>query len=337
MRRGTKIPAGRLDKIVVDGLPYLSNKLGDPTSREVWIYVPAQYDAANPPPLLLDLAAYTSSGPAHIAWQGFRENLPERLDRLMHEGMPPAVVAIPDAFTALGGNQYVNSPILGNWQDFLKDALVPAVESAIPCGGQGRRGIFGHSSGGYGALYNAMLDPVTWSAVGCLAGDMAFELVYLADIPKVVKHLGRFEGSIEAFMAYFKDANKPKGLDIHTLMIIAMAASYDPQESAPYGAVLPVDLHTLEVDQARWQRWLSFDPLHLVDRYADNLKALRWITIVCGSEDEYHLHYGARRLTKRLQALAVSHTYNEFPDGHSGIDYRWDVILPQMTKALWQK
>ncbi|MFN7710068.1 MAG: alpha/beta hydrolase-fold protein [Holosporales bacterium] len=336
MRRVFSHPAGRLEKVIVNGERQLQNKLGDPTSREVWIYVPAQYDATNPPPLLIDLAAYTSSGPAHLSWQGFRENLPERLDRLMGEGMLPAVVAIPDAFTSLGGNQYVNSPILGHWQDFLKEALVPEVESAFPCGGQGRRGLFGHSSGGYGALYNAIKDPVTWSAVGCLAGDMAFELVYLADMPKVANHLARYEGSIEVFMAAFKASHKPTGFDIPTLMTIAMAASYDPQEGVPYGAVLPVDLHTLELDPTRWQRWLRFDPLHMAKDFSDNLKALKCLIIECGCQDEYHLHYGARRLTKRLTALGVPHHYEEFPDGHSGLDYRLDTILPRLSQALWK-
>src|SRR5262249_3962811 len=42
-------------------------------------------------------------------WIGVRENLPERLDRLIgEERMPPVVVAFPDCFTRLGGNQYIN-------------------------------------------------------------------------------------------------------------------------------------------------------------------------------------------------------------------------------------
>ena len=40
----------------------------------------------------------------------FGENMPERLDRLIASGaMPPVVVAFPDCFTKLGGNQYINS------------------------------------------------------------------------------------------------------------------------------------------------------------------------------------------------------------------------------------
>jgi hypothetical protein len=32
--------------------------------------------------------------------------------------------------------------------------------------------------------------------------------------------------------------------------------------------------------------------------------------------------------------LGVSHRYEEFPDDHSGIDYRMDVSLPFLVDAL---
>lgn len=48
-------------------------------------------------PLLVDLVGFTGSGLSHTNWVGFRENLPERLDRLIgEERMPPVVVAFPD-------------------------------------------------------------------------------------------------------------------------------------------------------------------------------------------------------------------------------------------------
>src|SRR5690606_39343336 len=81
------------------------------------------------------------------------ENLCERLDRLIGEGhMAPVVVAMPDCFTRLGGNQYINSSVLGPWADILREEVVPLVEARFGGGGAARRGVFGQSSGGYGAL-----------------------------------------------------------------------------------------------------------------------------------------------------------------------------------------
>src|SRR6266849_6488816 len=92
-----------------------SNMLGDPPVRVVDLYLPAGHDGQGLP-LLVDLVGFTSSGLSHTNWVGFRENLPERLDRLIgEERMPPVVVAFPDCFTRLGGNQYINSASTGDW------------------------------------------------------------------------------------------------------------------------------------------------------------------------------------------------------------------------------
>ena len=42
---------------------------------------------------------------------------------------------LPDCFTALGGSQYVNSPLLGRHEDHIVRELVPLSISAI---GRGR-------------------------------------------------------------------------------------------------------------------------------------------------------------------------------------------------------
>src|SRR6187549_1185515 len=102
-------PAGSVSRLTVESQALQNNMLGDPSERVVDVYVPAGHDGQGLP-LLVDLVGFTSSGLSHTNWAGFRENLPERLDRLIGEQrMPPVVVAFPDCFTRLGGNQYVNS------------------------------------------------------------------------------------------------------------------------------------------------------------------------------------------------------------------------------------
>ena len=62
--------------------------------------------------------------------------------------------------------------------------------------------------------------------------------------------------------------------------------------------------------------------------------SLRGIYIDCGWRDQYHLHYGARLLSKRLAQHGIRHVYEEFDDNHSSIDYRMDVSLPYLYRAL---
>src|ERR1700731_3968840 len=94
---------GSVSRIVVESLGLESNMLGDPSARAVDVYVPAGSDGQGLP-LLVDLVGFTSSGLSHTNWTGFRENLPERLDRLIGEQrMAPVVVAFSDFFNRPGG------------------------------------------------------------------------------------------------------------------------------------------------------------------------------------------------------------------------------------------
>ena len=152
MRKDRATPRGTLHRLTLDSSVLKDNLLGDPTEREIDVYVPAGHDGKGLP-LLVDLVGFTAGGPAHTNWKNFGENVPERLDRLIGTGaMAPCVVAFPDCFTKLGGNQYINSAAMGRWDDFLREEAVPFVEEKFGCGGAGRRGCFGKSSGGYGAM-----------------------------------------------------------------------------------------------------------------------------------------------------------------------------------------
>ena len=155
---------GSVNRLTIESEVLKNNMLGDPSVRVIDMYLPAGHDGEGLP-LLVDLAGFTGSGLSNTNWVGFRENLPERLDRLIGEQrMPPVVVAFRDCFTRLGGNQYINSASLGPWEDFLLYEMLPAIEQRFKCGGTGRRGVFGKSSGGYGAITHALRHSDIWAA-----------------------------------------------------------------------------------------------------------------------------------------------------------------------------
>lgn len=336
MLRDSLAPKGTLHTLEITSKALENNMLDDPTTRKVVVYVPHNHDG-NGLPLLVDIVGFTGSGLSHVNWRSFGENVPQRLDRLIANGdMQPAVVAFPDCFTRLGGNQYINSAAMGNWEDFLIDEMLVEVETRFGCGGKGKRGLFGKSSGGYGSIVHAMRRADIWDAAACHSGDMAFELAYLMDMPMVLRHLAKKDMSIEKFLTDFEANPKPGEKDIHVLMTLAMAATYDPDPDAFWGVRLPVDMQTNEVIEARWANWLNWDPVLMADRpeVIDNLKSLKGLWIECGTEDQYNLLYGARRLHKKLDTAGVEHVYEEFPDNHSTIDYRMDKTLPFLAKVL---
>lgn len=335
MRRNKTVRRGQVHRLTLASEMLKGNLQGDPTERELHVYTPAGYNKRSKLPLLVDVVGFTGSGLSHTNWRAFTENVPERLDRLIGEGkMGPVVVAFPDCYSRLGGNQYINSAAIGRYEDYLVDEVVPFVENRFSCGGTGNRGIFGKSSGGYGAIIHGMRRPDIWAALACHSGDMAFELCYLHDTAKVLNELSKHDRSIEKFMIHFEGSQKPSEDEQAVINLVAMAASYDPDPSVYLGIRLPFDLYTGELIHERWSNWLAHDPTLLADKHAANLRQLKGIYIDCGGRDQFALHYGSRRLHRELDRLKIAHTYEEFPDDHTAVDYRMDRSLPFLEEAL---
>lgn len=332
-------PRGEIVHLSIDSAALRDNLLGDPAERSVLVYLPEGYRRGHERyPMFVDLASFSSSGLRRVAWTGFGESVPQRLDRLVASGvMGPVIAVFPDCFTSLGGNQYIDSPVTGRWATFLTEELVPRVEAEFRVrAGRAGRALYGKSSGGYGALVHGMRHADVWGAVASHSGDLGFDLVYRGDLPRALDVLARSGGSIPAFLDRAAAATKLSGAEFHALMIVAMAASYDPQPDQPRGIRLPVDMHTCELDPAAWARWLAHDPLQMISdpHNQEALRTLHGLYIDVGSRDQYMLHYGSRALVRRLKAAAIEHVYEEFPDDHNGTDYRLDVSLPFLYSAL---
>jgi enterochelin esterase-like enzyme len=342
------------------------NPLGDPTTRKVAVWLPPGYDEARGRgrgrryPVLFDLVGFTGSGLAHLNWKNFGENVAERAARLVHERkMAKAILVFPDCFTALGGNQYVNSSAIGRYADYLTREIVPFVDRELrTLASRDHRGCFGKSSGGYGAIVHGMKYPETWGAIADHSGDAYFDFIYRCDWPSTLNELakyrqrklssakldvaklergagdGRDDGRVKRFLSAVWKKESPSSAEVHALMNLCMAATYDPDPRAPNGFRLPFNLETGELLPERWNAWLRHDPVHMVGAHTKQLRSLRGIFIDCGSRDQYQIHFGCRQLSKRLRQAGIEHTYQEFDGTHSEIDYRMNVSLPFLTRAL---
>ena len=314
------------------------NLWSDPVERDFNVYLPAGYSESGKAYVALwDFAAFTNAGPGHLNWKNQGENLPQRLDRLIGSGeMPPVVVPMPDCYSSLGGNQYVNSSSVGQYADYVVDELVPFLSEHVNVvGHRDGRGAFGKSSGGYGALVHAMYYPETWGGLASHAGDIGFEWVYRPAFPRAAAVLSAFKGDHYRFLKKFWRNKYPGSPDYSTLMTLAMAASYDPGNSPETAIQLPFDLYTCELDMNRWNRWLAHDPLNLLDSYSEQLASLHMLYIDVGSRDQYNIQYGTRAFIRCLEKSGVGHHFEEFDGTHSGMDWRLDISLPMLAKALY--
>src|SRR5439155_20302143 len=106
--------------------------------------------------------------------------------------------------TRWGGAQYLDSPALGNYETHLiEEVLRGLVQRLRPIPEPAARAVGGKSSGGFGALVLAMRHPDQFAAVASHAGDMAFELSLLPDLPVAARTLRR-HGGIGRFLADFE-------------------------------------------------------------------------------------------------------------------------------------
>ncbi|RZA25674.1 MAG: esterase [Proteobacteria bacterium] len=282
------------------------------------------------------LAPWTNAGRTQAQWEPFKESLIDRVERLTASGqIKPAIFVCPDLYTGFGGSQYINSQYFGPHGDHVVHELIPYIEKNYPVlPGPLSRGVFGRSSGGFGALRLAMDYPGTFAAVACHSGDMGFDLLYRRDLVDLCYALARYSGDPKAYLKALQAAPKIDGKSIHTLMLLGMAAFYSPNDKSGYD--LPIDVFTGELKLDVWQQWASQDPVWMIDetKNQEALRALALLYIDCGNRDQYHLHFGARQLRRKLERYGIAHKGLEFDDNHSGTAYRYDVSLPMMDEVL---
>jgi enterochelin esterase family protein len=313
------------------------NPLGDPTTRRIAVWLPPSYETepARRYPVIFWLSGYAGTGEMLFAGTPWQPGLGARLERLVAEGrMGEAIVVAPDGFTRWGGAQYLDSPVHGAYETHLISEVLPAVDRRFrTVSAREGRAIGGKSSGGFGALVLAMRHPELFAAVASHAGDMYFELSILPDLPVAARTLRR-HGGIDSFLAHFERHEKKSGTDFTTVMVLALAGAYSPDASRPHGLALPFDVETGEIDWEIWGRWKAWDPIVLVDRHADALRAMKLVYLDAGTRDEHNLDLGARILVKRLRALGIPCEHEEFDDGHRATAYRYDVSLPKIAAAI---
>ena len=325
---GGEIVTESFDSKVLKG-----NPLGDPTKRDITIYLPARYDPNRRYPAAYAIVGYTGTGKSLLSIDPLGENLKAKLDRLIRTGkMGPMIVPMVDCFTKVGGNQYINSTATGRYDDYLRKEILPFVESKYRIS---RRGIWGKSSGGYGSIVQGMLHPETWSALVDHSGDALFEFCYIMDFSKALAAFRERGGPAKWLRWYWRQPNRRKEGMFPVLNTVGMAAHYSPNpKSNELRTDFPFDLQTGEWRPEVWERWRRWDPVNMVDRYVRSLRRMRLVYIDCGTSDQFNLIWGARVLHEKLLARRIRHVYEEFDDTHSNISYRYDVSLPLLSKAL---
>src|SRR5690606_19895282 len=112
----------RHHRIDVQSRALAGNPLGDPEDRILHVLAPETLPAG-PLPVVWILPGYSGTAEAQLARDPWSPGIHQRVERLAAEGMPPALFALPDMFTSLGGCQYLSSPAVGRYEEYLWEEL----------------------------------------------------------------------------------------------------------------------------------------------------------------------------------------------------------------------
>jgi S-formylglutathione hydrolase len=324
--RGTLV----VDTIVSPALR--ANRLGDSNRRAVSIYLPPGY-TANPTrryPVIYLLHGFAAD---HLVftkgpYQGI--NIRSSMDSLIALGsVNEMIVVTPNAKNAFDGSFYANSPVTGNWEDFIARDLVGWVDAHYrTVRNRSGRGIAGHSMGGFGALSVAMNHPGIFSAVYALS---PYGLTPVRGLDP------KYAASWKKLLAV-KDRSEIAGAGFYPDLELAVAAVYSPDLSRP---PLFVDLpFRLQGDslvrvpsvEKRWgASWMSAVPAHVA-----SLKKLA-IAFDAGRSDGFEdIPQNVSRLDSLLTRLGVAHTADLYDGDHvSGIRKRLEEkVFPFFSQHL---
>jgi S-formylglutathione hydrolase FrmB len=332
--------AGQIEEHVITSELLRGNPLGDPHERPLWVYLPPGYDEEQDRryPAIYVIQGYTGH---LLMWRNrapYRQPFTETADAVFARGdAPPAIVVYVDAWTAYGGSQFVDSPGTGRYHSYLCDEIVPWVDGryrTMP--DPGHRAIMGKSSGGFGAMITPMLRPDLFGALATHAGDALYEYCYISGFPQDVRLLRQYDADVWRWWDDFRSRTSfTKEADHALLMLLGVSACFSAREDGQVD--LPFDPRSGVLRPEVWQRWLDWDPVRMVPRYAGALRSLRAIWIDAGSRDEHYLDLGAQAFRDALREIGVGDDVVRFElfDGtHQAIDYRYPLSLAWLSQRM---
>ena len=297
------------------------NPLGDSPTRFHGLLLPRQPGSW---PVVFVLAGFSGNAPFSFNPRFNEANAVQVIDEAVSRGQAPeALYCFVDALTSWGGSQFINSPATGRYEDMIVQELVPDIKKQFPVSkNPGDWCLTGGSSGGYGALHLGSKFPEIWGRVAAIAPDCFFEASLLPDLYLCLPFWAKCGSSAAKALQELRTGKLAKQKNWHHLLnALGMAACYGATGDG-LNFEFPLNVHSGLREKEIWNKWLQHDPLEFLPKRAENLRQLEGLYIDVGNKDNFHLQYGARQISTKLQDLSVRHEYTEFDGNHFDIGER---------------
>lgn len=216
----------------------------------------------------------------------------------------------------------MNSPVAGNWEDFIARDLVGYVDTHYrTIAGPEGRAIAGHGMGGFGALSIATKHAETFRVVYAMSPWP----IGLQETDATMTLLSPFA---------FLDAARSVSAEVPPSAypeLAAMAAFLSPNPDNPPAVIdLPYERvgnqpHRID---AVWNEWLAHTPLAVVRRHAEGLRRYNGIAFDVGTRDSEDMLVDTRAYSEALTQAGVPHRFEVY------IGDRLDKIRTRLQAAV---
>jgi Putative esterase len=283
---------------------FARNKIGVSPLRDLVVYLPAGYESSNARYSVI----YFLPSPFDSYRAPFDKNGAQELfDHAIQAGVIDKFILVcVDMTTPLGSSWYVNSPVTGNWEDFVVQELVSYVDKNFrTVANRDSRGIAGDFMGGYGALRFGMTHPELFGSV--------YALHPVGTGSGLLTMYSRPNWETLASAKSLEDVSK----EGYSRIFISIFQAHLPNVSKP---PLYIDLQAhkegdnLTIDSAVTARLRdNFFIESLIPKYADNLKSLRGLKFDWARSDPNQDHvYANQALTHKLNEFGIVHEAEEY-------------------------
>ncbi len=280
---------GRVESVTIESAAIAGAMLDQNPAQGVNVYLPPGYDSDETRrfPVIYFLNGF---GESNRQLMGHRRDADHSI---VEGGLPGFIVVEPNGNGSLGGSFFWNSPVSGDWEDFVTDEVVGHVDANYrTIASRDGRGIAGFSMGGTGAINIALGHPDEFAAVYAFSPGLLAE----GDLPSLLDAWG----SAQYVRAY------------------AAAASPNPSLTPPYE--IPHETHDDDAENARViDNWYSIfgDLSHKLDAYLAAEHRLDAIRINVREDDRYQWIYdGAVELSMEMDERGIDHVLDVETGGH---------------------
>lgn len=318
------LSAGKIvtDTIKSDALK--GNKLGDPNTRNMLIYLPPDYDSSDKRyPAIYLLHGFGGNERSFVGAVGEQIAI-LLIDSMIESGrFKEVIIVMPDGSNKYGGSYYLNSELTGNYEDYIANEIINYIDSKYrTIRDRDGRAIAGASMGGYGSITLAMKHPEIFSVVACLSPPLSFDLIASAVIPEVIKENPN-------------GMTGPRSGKQYSDYIYALSAALSPNlDNPPFFVDLPFEYPGGKIIEPVKQRWLKSDPLTMLSECESSLKAMKGIYIDIGDKDLLGFNDAADAFHQKLLDMGIEHEYNVFQGGHSDRGVERAIIAIEFLSNL---